>query len=150
MTIKTWEQRMPARLPEGILDAAMMQCQCMVDEIDELRTENAALLAANRDSMDHYNELRAELDALKNQPPVAVFDMAINESVGAICYDFVKHKLPAGTKFYLAPGAQPVPDGYGAAEYKRGLEDAANVCLEFDACNPGYMAAAIRALGKTS
>ena len=39
MTIKTWEQRMPARLPEGILDAAMMQCQCMVDEIDELRAE---------------------------------------------------------------------------------------------------------------
>ena len=51
--------------------------------------------------------LIAELDALKSQPPVAVFNMAINESVGAICYDFAKHKLPSGTKFYLAPGALP-------------------------------------------
>ena len=103
---------MPARLPESMIDCAMMQISCMAAESNELRAENAALLAANRDSMDHYNELRAELDALKNQPHVAVFNMAINETVGAICYDFAKHKLPSGTKFYLAPGAQPVPDGY--------------------------------------
>jgi hypothetical protein len=159
-----------------MIDCAMMQISCMAAESDELR---------------------AELDALKSQPPVAVFNMAINESVGAICYDFAKHKLPAGTKFYLAPGAQPVPEGwsptqaaitalkrfdetcsdgegydltkdtmypsdvgdwytaeqlraYGAAEYARAIEDAANVSLEFDTCNPGYMAAAIRALGETS
>ena len=38
---------------------------------------------------------------------------------------------------------------YGAAEFKRGIDAAADACLEFDACNPGYMAAAIRALGAT-
>ena len=36
--------------------------------IDALIAENAALLAANRDSMDHYNELRAELEKIKAQP----------------------------------------------------------------------------------
>ena len=30
-----------------------------------------------------------------------------------------------------------------------GIDAAADACLEFDACNPGYMAAAIRALGAT-
>lgn len=105
--------RDPATLEEAMREIRHLR---KVDKkFDELRAENAALLAANRGSMDHYNELRAELDALKSQPPVAVFNMAINESVGAIYYDFAKHKLPTGTKFYLAPGAQPhyeeQPDG---------------------------------------
>ena len=108
--IKTWGDRL-AEFEDGAIITSHHVTGAMQDEIDELRAENAALLAANRDSMDHYNELRAELDALKSQPHLAVFNIAINESVGAICYDFAKHKLPAGTKFYLAPGAQPVPDG---------------------------------------
>lgn len=35
--IKTWEQRMPLRLPESMIDCAMMQVRCMADEILELR-----------------------------------------------------------------------------------------------------------------
>lgn len=89
MTIKTWGDRL-AEFEDGAIITSHHVTGAMQDEIDELR---------------------AERDALKSQPPVAVFKIAINESVGAIYYDFAKHKLPEGTKFYLAPGAQPVPEG---------------------------------------
>jgi hypothetical protein len=39
MTIKTWEQRMPARLPESMIDCAMTQISCMAAESNELRAE---------------------------------------------------------------------------------------------------------------
>jgi hypothetical protein len=35
--IKTWLERMPARLPESMIDCAMMQITCMAEEIRELR-----------------------------------------------------------------------------------------------------------------
>ena len=55
------------------------------------------------------------------------------------------YKIRGFTKDQLLEYAK----AYGAAEYARAIEDAANVSLEFDTCNPGYMAAAIRALGET-
>jgi len=56
MNIKTWQERMPKRLPEGMLDTVMMQCQSMSDEIDELR---AALQAQPVQEPVHW---RAMLD----------------------------------------------------------------------------------------
>lgn len=37
----------------------------LLDERDELKAENANLLAANRDCIDHFNELKADYDKLK-------------------------------------------------------------------------------------
>lgn len=56
--------------------------------------------------------------------------------------------IPTGVKIYGYTEADL--KAYGAAEFQRGIDAAADVCLEFDACNPGYMSAAIRALGETS
>ena len=40
-------------------------------EIDELRKENAALLAANLDCILHYKDAVAELENLQQQKPIA-------------------------------------------------------------------------------
>ena len=164
--IKTWDQRMPARLPESANASVSITLDCMIAEIDELRAENAALLAANRDSMDHYNELRlelanerdevelktacingmraaanslagerdalrAELEKIKQQEPYcfAVVEPATKHCKypevvftaqwPEACHEHINDAIAehgCGSKWvvrklYLAPGAQPVPDG---------------------------------------
>lgn len=56
--------------------------------------------------------------------------------------------IPTGTKIY-GYTADQIRD-YGAAEYKRGIEAAAEICQDYDNCNPDYIAAAIRKLGEKS
>jgi hypothetical protein len=60
MDIKTWIERMPARLPESMLDCAMMQITCMAAEIAELRAELAKpervpLTSKQRKKIFEYN-----------------------------------------------------------------------------------------------
>jgi len=61
--IKTWEQRMPARLPESMIDCAMMQVQCMADEINELTAENKTL----RDALEYVMDRLVD----KNEDDIA-------------------------------------------------------------------------------
>lgn len=86
----------------------------MQAEIDELRAENAALLAANRDSMDHYNELRAELEKIKQQEPVGHLAMD-GYFIQNQRYVMENGKVPRAMPLYLAPGAQPVPENCGSS-----------------------------------
>jgi hypothetical protein len=67
MSIKTWLERMPDRLPECQLNCTLKQIECMAAEINELRAENANLLAANRDCVNHFNAINEDYDKLQQQ-----------------------------------------------------------------------------------
>jgi hypothetical protein len=65
---------------------------------DALRAENA--------------ELRAKLAKIKQQEPVAIFDVGVNESVGAVrLMAHTGRLMKSGDKLYLAAGAQPKEKG---------------------------------------
>ena len=59
---------------------------------------------------DYIAGLRKALDAELQQSvePVAHFNMAINETVGCIAYEYGKHNLKSGTPLYLHPPQQVV------------------------------------------
>jgi hypothetical protein len=83
--------------------------------IAELEAENARLLMANRDCIDHFNGLKADYDALLAAPsaPVAVFDGYID---GTAVIQWRGQGLPAGTLLYAAPVAAPA-GGYCVESY---------------------------------
>ena len=62
---------MPARLPEGLKASVSLATDYMLNEIDDLRKENAALLAANLDCILHYKDAVAEIERIQQQKPIA-------------------------------------------------------------------------------
>ena len=61
MSIKTARERLNEAGASGVHN----KLDAMRAEIDELRAENAALLAANLDCIEHYDEARRDLGKLK-------------------------------------------------------------------------------------
>lgn len=83
---------------------------------------------------DVIAELRKALDAeIAHVPevgfgnivePVAHFNMAINETVGCIAYEYGKHNLKSGTPLYLHPAPQQAVTSGERAELIAKLRDA--------------------------
>jgi hypothetical protein len=71
MKIKTWMERLPARLPESMIDCSMMQMTCMSQEINELR---AALVERVPLPDDLFSHKYAWLYALQAARDTALVD----------------------------------------------------------------------------
>lgn len=83
MTIKPWTERFPEPTPKGV-KRQLMQFQFMQQEIDELR---------------------AELEVIKQQKPIAVLQETGGMIIEAVFYDGVVIK--EGDELYLLSGAKP-------------------------------------------
>jgi hypothetical protein len=86
--IKTWQER------KAFSNGQWPDDDCMKDEIDELRAENAAL---------------------KNQEPVDWQVMILGNRWTHCAKHLYRPNNEAFRALYLAPGAQPVKEGYQAA-----------------------------------
>lgn len=89
----------------------------LADTIDGLLAENSALLAANIDCINHFDQLMEdyklqgeELAALKQQEPVG--EVRLNMGVGGSPFVFWKTQPTVGSKLYFAAGAQTVSTGH--------------------------------------
>ena len=92
--------------PAGDVPAVM---RAAADEIERLRTESAGLVDDMNLLRDNNTALRAKVEAMEKQKPVAT--VRINVINGNPSVDFVPglHYLHHNDKLYLAPGAQPAP-----------------------------------------
>ena len=81
------------------LEIEVLEIELMQAEIDELRAENAALLAANLDCILHYEDARDELEKLKQQAPAGFVDSDME------WFDAPGFCVRGGTHLFLAAGA---------------------------------------------
>ena len=107
--------------------------------IDALIAENAALLIANRDCVDwfenlkvDYDKVQAELASRKGQEPVGVVvrvDSAMAPGCSYLQGTMIKN-TPDGALLYLAAGAYPAPcNPLCELCIKRGYTECANVTV---------------------
>ena len=89
--------------PAGDVPAVMLAA---ADEIERLRTENAGLVDDMNLLRDNNTALRARIEAMEKQEPVAT--VRINAINGNPSVDFVPghHYLHHNDKLYLAPSAK--------------------------------------------
>ena len=119
--IKTWNQRMPARLPESANASVSITLDCMIAEIDELRAE----LANERDEVELktacINGMRAAANSLAVERDALRAELEKQKSDWSRFHHLMKkHGLHPGRTdddlieildAHIAPGAQPVLEG---------------------------------------
>ena len=116
MTDHAHELRRHARKiahPAGDVPAVMLAA---ADEIERLRTESAGLVDDMNLLRDNNTDLRAKVEAMENQEPVA--QVAVHKTGGNAGIAWSARPLNEfdslpllreGDRLYLAPGAQPAP-----------------------------------------
>jgi hypothetical protein len=102
MTDHAHELRRHARKiahPAGDVPAVMLAA---ADEIERLRTESAGLVDDMNLLRDNNTALRARIEAMGKQEPVASVWRCDNGHIHGSC----ERPLPMGAKLYTLPGAQ--------------------------------------------
>ena len=101
---ETVEQPDPREIGEAI-DAAI----AMIERLEAAEKSDAESIAMYRKARDERDALRAKIEAMERQEPVAT--VRINAINGNPSVDFVPghHYLHHTDRLYLAPGAQPAP-----------------------------------------
>ena len=101
---ETVEQPDPREIGEAI-DAAI----AMIERLEAAEKSDAESIAMYRKARDERDALRAKIEAMERQEPVAT--VRINAINGNPSVDFVPghHYLHHNDRLYLAPGAQPAP-----------------------------------------
>lgn len=116
--VKTWQTRCEDRRYTGAALTGSVVRDAMQAEIDELRalytfatksqSEWVAYMNTQLESvLTERDELRAKLDALEKQEPVAYFEGSRIDGQQDVT---ILKLIPAGSKLYLAAGASTQPD----------------------------------------